>query len=125
MQIFNAQAICATADRAAVNGVVSRAIARAMMRQAVTSGAIAPVRTGASKAAFPAWEPLLDACSHYCQLSGWRFLTFDFDLSRAAPSAAALDSRVRALPTVLEYAEYCRGASERGALLIEFGHCQR
>ena len=77
-----------------------------------------PQRTAASEEYFPAWAELLDACK-YCRLSGWRFLPLDFDLRRPVSSPEALAARVRALPTIIRYAERCRSAGQEGPLLSE------
>lgn len=105
-----------------VHRTAARAVAVAM---AAACGLAEPQRTAASEEYFPAWAELLDACREYCRLSGWRFLPLDFDLRRPVSSPEALAARVRALPTIIRYAERCRSAGQEGPLLSEFRQSQR
>ena len=94
--------------------VVDRAVRRAFARAHATAAGLVAAG-GNSGAIFPAWAPLLDAAAAYCNLSGWRFLAYDFDLSREPPpSTEALDARVVALPLVLEFGERCCRESASG-----------
>jgi len=113
--------------RTVVDRSVSRAIARACMALCTPKHKQAKLLAHSSSF-FMSWAELIAACRDYCQQSGWRFLTPDFDFNSCGKTctAEALAVRMDCLPCVLDYARRLRSGGDvyRG-LIAEFRHCHR
>ena len=82
------------------------------------------------------WAALIEACSEYAALSGWRFVGHDFLNLDSPASSAVRAAKTRALPTALEYADRVRSCAAAAIvaaaagepppeLVSEFQACQR